>query len=123
MMGTMTHPDEAPESIVVVGPDGRPLAIPAGADGTPLTGQVIADDDEPAGEASEREDGGESLADMVEQPAKVMRIGTMIKQLLEEVRAAPWTTPAAAASRRSTSPRCASSNRAWPPSCATSWSA
>lgn len=30
-----------------------------------------------------------SLADMVEQPAKVMRIGTMIKQLLEEVRSAP----------------------------------
>lgn len=30
-----------------------------------------------------------SVADMVEQPAKVMRIGTMIKQLLEEVRAAP----------------------------------
>ena len=29
------------------------------------------------------------LSDMVEQPAKVMRIGTMIKQLLEEVRAAP----------------------------------
>ncbi|GJP27470.1 bacterial proteasome activator [Mycobacterium marinum] len=30
-----------------------------------------------------------SLSDLVEQPAKVMRIGTMIKQLLEEVRAAP----------------------------------
>ena len=30
-----------------------------------------------------------SLTDLVEQPAKVMRIGTMIKQLLEEVRAAP----------------------------------
>jgi hypothetical protein len=29
------------------------------------------------------------ITDMVEQPAKVMRIGTMIKQLLEEVRAAP----------------------------------
>jgi hypothetical protein len=29
------------------------------------------------------------LTDLVEQPAKVMRIGTMIKQLLEEVRAAP----------------------------------
>jgi len=29
------------------------------------------------------------VADLVEQPAKVMRIGTMIKQLLEEVRAAP----------------------------------
>jgi hypothetical protein len=31
----------------------------------------------------------DDLASMVEQPAKVMRIGTMIKQLLEEVRAAP----------------------------------
>ena len=31
----------------------------------------------------------EGLAAQVEQPAKVMRIGTMIKQLLEEVRAAP----------------------------------
>ncbi|GHJ40319.1 bacterial proteasome activator family protein [Streptomyces sp. TS71-3] len=30
-----------------------------------------------------------SVTDQVEQPAKVMRIGSMIKQLLEEVRAAP----------------------------------
>ncbi|CAL9492617.1 Bacterial proteasome activator [Nocardiopsis dassonvillei] len=30
-----------------------------------------------------------TLADMVEQPAKVMRIGSMIRQLLEEVKAAP----------------------------------
>ncbi|MDT5096862.1 MAG: hypothetical protein QOC76_599, partial [Mycobacterium sp.] len=37
----------------------------------------------------EQEDDGKSLTDLVEQPAKVMRIGTMIKQLLEEVRAAP----------------------------------
>jgi hypothetical protein len=34
-------------------------------------------------------DDDRSLTDLVEQPAKVMRIGTMIKQLLEEVRAAP----------------------------------
>jgi hypothetical protein len=34
-------------------------------------------------------DDGRSITDLVEQPAKVMRIGTMIKQLLEEVRAAP----------------------------------
>ena len=39
-------------------------------------------------------DGGGSenamnVVEMVEQPAKVMRIGSMIKQLLEEVRAAP----------------------------------
>jgi len=37
----------------------------------------------------EEESDGKSLTDLVEQPAKVMRIGTMIKQLLEEVRAAP----------------------------------
>jgi hypothetical protein len=30
-----------------------------------------------------------SVTDLVAQPAKVMRIGTMIKQLLEEVRVAP----------------------------------
>lgn len=35
------------------------------------------------------DDDQRSVADLVEQPAKVMRIGTMIKQLLEEVRAAP----------------------------------
>ncbi|MGB3301068.1 bacterial proteasome activator family protein [Gordonia sp. (in: high G+C Gram-positive bacteria)] len=35
------------------------------------------------------DDSASSVAGMVEQPAKVMRIGTMIKQLLEEVRAAP----------------------------------
>jgi hypothetical protein len=35
------------------------------------------------------ESDGKALTDLVEQPAKVMRIGTMIKQLLEEVRAAP----------------------------------
>nr|WP_226379947.1 bacterial proteasome activator family protein [Pseudonocardia sp. KRD291] len=41
----------------------------------------------PSGDAEQSDDQG--LATMVEQPAKVMRIGTMIKQLLEEVRAAP----------------------------------
>ena len=58
--------------VVVVGPDGRPVGA------MPLAGQ------EDIGQ-----DVGTSLGDMVEQPAKVMRIGTMIKQLLEEVRAAP----------------------------------
>ena len=41
------------------------------------------------GPDSDQGDEGKSLTDLVEQPAKVMRIGTMIKQLLEEVRAAP----------------------------------
>jgi Protein of unknown function (DUF2587) len=40
-------------------------------------------------ESSDNEDGKDDITGMVEQPAKVMRIGTMIKQLLEEVRAAP----------------------------------
>ncbi|MFI2283988.1 bacterial proteasome activator family protein [Nocardia beijingensis] len=84
----MTHSDEAPDHIVVVGPDGRPLAIPATAGSeAPFTAQVVTDDNKD--KAADRDDSGESLADMVEQPAKVMRIGTMIKQLLEEVRAAP----------------------------------
>ncbi len=34
-------------------------------------------------------DGRSNPAEMVEQPAKVMRIGSMIKQLLEEVRSSP----------------------------------
>ena len=42
----------------------------------------------PDPDADEPED-SDDLTGMVEQPAKVMRIGTMIKQLLEEVRAAP----------------------------------
>ena len=36
-----------------------------------------------------QEDGSRSITDLVEQPAKVMRIGSMVKQLLEEVRSAP----------------------------------
>ena len=62
---------ESSPHVVVVGPDGIPVG---GAE--PLSPQ----------EAAEH---AESVGDLVEEPAKVMRIGTMIKQLLEEVRAAP----------------------------------
>ena len=69
----MTAPgygSERQQQVVVVGPDGRPVeGLPGQDDGTP--------------EASL------DVSGMVEEPAKVMRIGTMIKQLLEEVRAAP----------------------------------
>jgi hypothetical protein len=43
--------------------------------------------EEPDTEVAETEE--DPIMAQVEQPAKVMRIGTMIKQLLEEVRAAP----------------------------------
>lgn len=70
-MDGMTEPQE--HQVIVVGPDGRPM----GAMNMPPSG----------GEDGEIERA--DVSDMVEQPAKVMRIGTMIKQLLEEVRTAP----------------------------------
>lgn len=57
-------PQESTTQVIILGPDGRPIAS---ADG----------------------EGETSVADLVEQPAKVMRVGSMIKQLLEEVRSAP----------------------------------
>ncbi|GAA2679977.1 bacterial proteasome activator family protein [Actinoplanes palleronii] len=62
---TTEHKEDG--SVIVVGPDGRPL------------GTIEQD-----GTMSPEEPGN-----LIEQPAKVMRIGSMIKQLLEEVRAAP----------------------------------
>jgi Protein of unknown function (DUF2587) len=58
------------QHVMVVGPDGRPVGM---------------------ARVPQQDDGEEShgVGAMVEQPAKVMRIGTMIKQLLEEVRTAP----------------------------------
>jgi hypothetical protein len=47
-------------------------------------GMAIAGDDSAVSGDRER-----PVTEMVEQPAKVMRIGSMIRQLLEEVRAAP----------------------------------
>ena len=44
--------------------------------------------EEPAVEVVGPDEDGQAM-ESVEQPAKVMRIGTMIKQLLEEVRTAP----------------------------------
>ncbi|MFF7726082.1 bacterial proteasome activator family protein [Streptomyces sp. NPDC008001] len=63
--------EESPK-VLVVGPDGMALgsASPGGGEGDDESREV-------------------PVTEMVEQPAKVMRIGSMIKQLLEEVRAAP----------------------------------
>jgi Protein of unknown function (DUF2587) len=54
-----------------------------------MTSNPEEDGVEIIGGMSAPEEDGTSITDLVEQPAKVMRIGTMIKQLLEEVRAAP----------------------------------
>ncbi|MCU1691697.1 MAG: uncharacterized protein JWM64_788 [Frankiales bacterium] len=62
-------PERQQHQVVVVGEDGQPV------------GTV----DVPEADGNEER----SPAELVEQPAKVMRIGSMVKQLLEEVRAAP----------------------------------
>jgi hypothetical protein len=48
-----------------------------------------ASDSEAGSDANAESDQAQSVTDMVEQPAKVMRIGNMIRQLLDEVKAAP----------------------------------
>ena len=65
----MTEQSEQPEEnpkVVVIGPDGHAMAA------DPVEGED-----------------GRGLGDLIEQPAKVMRIGSMIRQLLDEVKAAP----------------------------------
>ncbi|MCW2933625.1 MAG: hypothetical protein JWM19_4587 [Actinomycetia bacterium] len=59
---------------------GRPQVVVVGPDGLAIGS---TQDSEDAG------NGERSVTELVEQPAKVMRIGSMIRQLLEEVRAAP----------------------------------
>ncbi|GAA4704037.1 bacterial proteasome activator family protein [Nocardioides conyzicola] len=59
------------EHVVVIGPDGQQVSVPASA------------------VTVEHDGDGNGITDLVEQPAKVMRIGGMIRQLLEEVRSAP----------------------------------
>jgi hypothetical protein len=58
-----------PPQVVVVGPDGMAIG---------------STQDELGESTAER-----PVTEMVEQPAKVMRIGSMIRQLLEEVKSAP----------------------------------
>src|SRR3954454_16689658 len=72
----MSQPDERAQpgaerdSVVVVTQDGMGVSAGGGSDG-------------------DGEDTDPNPAALIEQPAKVMRIGSMIKQLLEEVRSAP----------------------------------
>ncbi len=67
--GMNSDPQQQRPQVVVVGPDGRAV--------------------DTTGDAEDSGDRERPVTEMVEQPAKVMRIGSMIRQLLEEVRAAP----------------------------------
>src|SRR6478672_7257647 len=61
------------------------------AEDLPVEGTPVDDDPSPL-QAPRGTDGRpqrSSLHDLVDEPAKVMRIGTMIRQLLEEVKSAP----------------------------------
>src|SRR4051794_20451506 len=69
-------------------PSGPPQPRPDG-DSDQQRFVVVTQDGMGVSENEGEEDGQTSPADLVEQPAKVMRIGSMIKQLLEEVRNAP----------------------------------
>ncbi len=71
------------------GPDEGPTVVPpadAGAGDAPLRPEVV--DGPRSGEPGDDAD-AEAAAEAIERPAKVLRIGSMVKQLLEEVRQAP----------------------------------
>jgi len=63
--------------VMIIGPDGMAAAA----------GRNDASDERDGDEGDA--DGERNITELVEQPAKVMRIGGMIRQLLEEVKAAP----------------------------------
>jgi hypothetical protein len=69
-----------------------PSEAPQPGDDFPVEGTAIEaeslplDGDKPADPSKPK---GSTLQDLVDEPAKVMRIGTMVRQLLEEVKSAP----------------------------------
>ena len=71
------QPQSDDPRVMVIGPDGMALA-------GSRSGRHSAEVSEEESEEAERQ-----ITDLVEQPAKVMRIGSMIRQLLEEVKSAP----------------------------------
>ena len=75
-MTDQQQPEQASdeEQIVIVGPDGQPVGT------IPKSALPTVDEDH---------EGERHVTELVEQPAKVMRIGSMIRQLLDEVKAAP----------------------------------
>jgi hypothetical protein len=84
----MTQQPQRPDSsdsddprVIVIGPGGMAVSGPQPSSGS----------QDGTGGQQDRQDEDEQrhVTDLVEQPAKVMRIGGMIRQLLDEVKAAP----------------------------------
>ena len=75
------EPRQEEPRVVIVTPDG--MGVSGGSSDEPRT------PDRQQEQGHEREHEPTNPADLVEEPAKVMRIGSMIKQLLDEVRNAP----------------------------------
>lgn len=80
------RPSESPDRDGTDQQSGSPHPDDAGQ---PALGGDGAAPDGAGGAASAGKSGPAKLNELVDEPAKVMRIGTMIKQLLEEVRNAP----------------------------------
>lgn len=84
---TDTQPDDVPVEGRTLdnGEPAMPAAAgPAGAGAGPGARGPVSTDPAASGKAK-----GSNLQDLVDEPAKVMRIGTMIRQLLAEVKSAP----------------------------------
>ncbi len=75
-----TEPDDQQRAVAGTTEDGRVYVV---------TPQGMAVEGPPSPQVETETDTARSVTDMVEQPAKVMRIGTMTRQLLEEVKSAP----------------------------------
>lgn len=74
--------------------DGVPTTEEVGAADGPVTGELVARAELVAHGAEPEAVEPEDRREAVEEPAKVMRIGSMIKQLLDEVRQADLDSPA-----------------------------
>jgi hypothetical protein len=86
--------DQRDTQVVIVEPGGAVSADPSDARPRTVPGDAGGDDTDTSSTAApsaadSADDSSNMLMEMVSQPDKVMRIGTMIKQLLEEVRVAP----------------------------------
>jgi hypothetical protein len=78
--------DQSPPAVAGQTEDGRVYVV------TPQS-MAVERAPEPKDEAEDVEQDEQSITDMVGQPAKVMRIGNMIRQLLDEVKSAPLDAP------------------------------